>query len=479
MRLWRGLGTRIVFSSVLCGLLGILVAWLLIRHTQREAMQVGFAPYIHKTFDAAELRRCETEPEKWAIEVGSGGRLDAYDVATLRSRNPKSPPLDEALWAKLNSGEFAPVQLPRLGSDRGGTMVIRAAPEGPCSLIQATWPPRVPWRRHLLYLMLAGAVIVMALAAALGVLAVVVPLTRRIDRLRAAAGRVGSPAEYASAGDSKSDELGELSSILDDAHERIRADAAMLEDRQKALERYLSDVAHDLKTPIASLQIALEQAAHCSRDATLDEILKGSLKDVVYLSALTSNLRLACQLRDGWDPAAGDATVDLGEVVERVALRVRYFAKSRSIQLDVARPDAPVLARCHSTAAEQVITNLVENAVSYGDPGGHVAVLLESQTDRFNLTVVDDGPGVLPSELPRLGERTFRSDEARQREPNGSGLGLAISSEVCAHCDWSLSFAREEPRGLRVTIKGERISKVDLPERSSGTTQRFLNTAGT
>jgi len=58
LRLWRGLGTRIVFSSVLCGLLGILVAWLLIRHTTRETMQVGFAPYIHRTFDAAELRRC-------------------------------------------------------------------------------------------------------------------------------------------------------------------------------------------------------------------------------------------------------------------------------------------------------------------------------------------------------------------------------------------------------------------------------------
>lgn len=478
MRLWRGLGTRIVFSSVLCGLLGIVVAWLLIRHTARETMQVGFAPYMHRTFDASQLRRCEAAPESWAIEVGTGGRLDAYDVATLRSRNPKSPPLDEALYAKLKSGEFAPAQ-PHLGSDRGGTMVIRAAEQGPCSLIQATWPPRASWRRHLFYLMLAGAVIVMALAAALGVLAVVVPLTRRIDRLRAAAGRVGSTSDYASAGDSKSDELGELSAILDDAHERIRADAAMLEDRQKALERYLTDVAHDLKTPIASLQIALEQAAHRSRDATLDEILKGSLKDVVYLSALTSNLRLACQLRDGWDPAAGDATVDLGEVVERVALRVRYFAKSRSIQLDVARPDAPVLARCYSTAAEQVVTNLVENAVSYGDPGGHVAVVLESQADRFTLEVVDDGPGVLPSELPRLGERTFRSDEARQREPNGSGLGLAISSEVCAHCDWALSFSREEPRGLHVTIKGERISNLGPAARPSGATQRFLNTAGT
>jgi signal transduction histidine kinase len=463
LRLWRGLGTRIVLSSALCGLLGLVVAWTLIRHTTRETMQVGFAPYIHRTFDSDELRICEAAPETWAIELGRGGRLDAYDAITFRSKNPKSPPLEEALFSKLRSGEAAPVQLPHIGSDHGGAMVIRAANDGPCSLIQATWPPRPSPRRHLLYLLLAGAVTVISGAAALCVVAVVGPLTRRIDRLRAAAGRVGSPTGYASAGDSKSDELGELSAILDDAHQRIRLDAEMLENRQKALERYLSDVAHDLKTPIASLQIALEQAAHRSKDATLDEILMGSLKDVVYLSALTANLRLACQLRDGWDPAGGDAGVDLGEVVERVAQRVRYFAKNRAITLDVARPDAPVYARCHSTAAEQVVTNLIENAVSYGDPGGHVAVLLEAHTEHFTLTVVDDGPGVLPSELPRLGERTFRSDEARQREPNGSGLGLAITSEVCTHCEWSLSFAREDPRGLRVTIAGNQLRADSAP----------------
>jgi signal transduction histidine kinase len=457
LRLWRGLGTRIVLSSVLCGLLGLLVAWLLIRHATRETMQVGFAPYIHRTFDERELARCESDPTRWAIELERGGRLDAYDIATLQSGNPKSPPLDEVLASKIRSGELTPVQLPRIGSDHGGAMALRGAASGPCSLIQATWPPRTSVHRRQLYWLLAGGLGVMAFAAALGVVAVVGPLTRRIDRLRAAAGGVGAPSGYASAADAKSDELGELSAILDDAHQRIRADAEMLEERQKALERYLTDVAHDLKTPIASLQIALEQAAHANRDETVADILKGSLKDVVYLAALTTNLRLACQLRDGWDPGAGDdAGVDLGEVVERVALRVRYFAKSRSITLDVARPDAPVYARCHSTAAEQVVTNLIENAVSYGNPGGHVAVVLDELSDRFSLKVVDDGPGVLPSELPRLGERTFRSDEARQREPNGSGLGLAITSEVCSHCDWQLSFARESPCGLRVTIEGQK-----------------------
>ena len=214
MRLWRGLGTRIVLSSVLCGLLGLLVAWLLIRHTTRETMQVGFAPYIHRTFDSDGLRTCENAPETWAIELGRGGRLDAYDISTLRSRNPQSPALDEALYSKLRSGEATPVQLPHIGSDHGGAMVIRAANEGPCSLIQATWPPRSSPKRRFLYLLLAGVVIVIAMAAGLGVVAVVGPPDDAKDRRwgRCRARRLDGP-KLRLSGRRESDELGELSDI--------------------------------------------------------------------------------------------------------------------------------------------------------------------------------------------------------------------------------------------------------------------------
>jgi signal transduction histidine kinase len=92
--------------------------------------------------------------------------------------------------------------------------------------------------------------------------------------------------------------------------------------------------------------------------------------------------------------------------------------------------------------------------VTHGDRGGHVAVVLHADGRSFVLSVADDGPGVPPAALPRLGERTFRSDEARERDPRGSGLGLAITSEVCARCGWKLSFDAEQPKGLRVTLTG-------------------------
>src|SRR5262249_20364407 len=113
------------------------------------------------------------------------------------------------------------------------------------------------------------------------------------------------------------------------------------------------------------------------------------------------------------------------------------------------------LVRCDARLAQQALGNLVQNAIGYADAGGHVVVLLEKAREgRFALTVVDDGPGVPPAELPRLGDRSFRSKEARQRDPRGSGLGLAITNEICTHYGWTLRFSSVQPRGLHVSIEG-------------------------
>jgi signal transduction histidine kinase len=457
VKIWRGLRTRIILGSILCGLLGLGVSWAMIRRTARDAIQSGFAPYVHRTLDHGELDRCQRDPAHWSARLGRGARLDAYDEAKLDSENDDSPPLDPTLYRRLMNGEPSPVKFLHFGGEEVTGMLVRAAESGPCALVQVTWPPHTSGRRRFFYFMLTGSLVVIAAAAALGVFVVVQPLTRRIAKLRRAAGAVGSPEGYLSAHDPAPDELGDLSSGLDRAHARIRADADRLEERQRTLERYLADIAHDLKTPIASLQIALEQATKQSESRDMSELLKGSLSDVIYLDALTTNLRLACQLREGWNPAAGSPGVDLGETVDRVVARARYFARNRGMALEAARPDVPVYASCHPTALEQAITNLVENAIAYGEKGGHVAVVLEAGPTSFTLVVADDGPGVPPAEMPRLGERTFRTDEARQRDPSGSGLGLAITSEICGRCGWKLSFEPHEPRGLRVSIAGPTV----------------------
>jgi signal transduction histidine kinase len=455
VNLRASLTRRIVVGAVLCGIIGYVIprvtSWPAIRRSTAQLQ----APIAEYTFSQYERSRCEVAPSSWTLSLAYGARIFAYDAATLMSHNPEAPPLDRALWDEVSHGEEPPLAMDTMGVllSRSGTAVLRAADSGPCAVLQATWPPQPIARDIQLWLSL-GIIVTVALTAAIALTWVVRPLLRRIKGLRLVAERVGDPQGYLSAEHGAADELGDLSAALDRAHARIRDDAGRLEQRRLDLQRHLVDVAHDLKTPISSMHIALEQAADANRDPELTQLISSALHDAVYLAALTSNLRLASEMREGWNPGKSGATVDLTQTVDRVVARARFFARRKGIALDSAVPDGPTMAGCDPVAAEQALSNVVENAITHGDRGGHVAVVLDAHDGAFSLSVADDGPGVPPTEIPRLGERTFRSDEARQRDPRGSGLGLAITSEVCARCGWKLGFEREEPRGLRVTLQG-------------------------
>jgi signal transduction histidine kinase len=414
---------RIVVATVLSGIIGFLAARVVWRVVTYEALLRFHQPLADYTWQTHERARCEAAPESWTMTLDRGARSYAYDPATLASRNPDAPPLDRVAWDRIaGGGESVAIEARGVTLAAGGALVHRTAQSGPCAIVQTTWPAQ-PLRGGFLAWIPIGFLFTAAAAAGIGLFGLVRPIER-------------------------------------------------IERRRLELQRHLAEVAHDLKTPISSLHIALEQAIDGNRDAEVGKLLSSALDDTVYLAALTSNLRLASEMRDGWDPAATGATVDLTQVVDRVVTRARFFAKRKGITLEAAVPDGATRARCDPVAAEQAISNVVENAVTHGEAGEHVAVLLERRggaarspesgpehRGEFTLTVVDDGPGVPDSEMPRLGERTFRSDDARRRDPRGSGLGLAITSEVCTRCGWTLAFHRETPRGLRVTIRGETLRK--------------------
>jgi signal transduction histidine kinase len=450
----RGLTRSIVIGAVLCGIVGYAASRLILFGVWRQAIAILYFPLADYTFQRYERSRCEAAPPAWSGHLAYGARMYSYDRATLASPNPEAPPLRIDLWGQVAHGEEPPIAVDfGLLRAEGGALVLRGAESGPCAIVQATWP-RQPIEVAAIRSISLGAVVVVAVAAALAFLLVVLPLLRRIERLRLAAERLGDAEAYVPAEAKARDELGQLSAALDRAHARIVVDAERLEQRRSDLQRHLADVAHDLKTPISSLHLALEQAVDANRDPDVGGLVARALDDAVYLAALTTNLRLASEIREGWDPGASSRTVDLTQTVEHVVGRARFFAKRKGIALEAAVPDGETLAQCDPVAAEQALSNVVENAVTHGDRGGHVAVVLHADGRSFVLSVADDGPGVPPAALPRLGERTFRSDEARERDPRGSGLGLAITSEVCARCGWKLSFDAEQPKGLRVTLTG-------------------------
>jgi len=404
----RTIARRVVIATALCALIGFFAAPLVARTMAGRGdviwLQEPLAEYLWRTYEGA---RCGAAPASWSMVMKHGARSYAYDAVTLTSLNPAAPALDRSVWERVTRGPRRMAYQPRgatLSSE--SVVVFRATDRGPCAIVQTTWPAQSVRSVIEAWLPL-GLVLAVVAAAAVGFFALALPLMR-------------------------------------------------VERRRAALQRHLADLSHDLKTPIASLHLALEQAIHGNRDPDVGPLLGAAMNDAVYLSALTANLRLATEMREGWNPGASAIGADLTDVVDRVVTRARLAARPRGVEIDVAVPDAAIATACDPIAAEQAVSNIVDNAITHGERGGHVAVMLESSPDGFTLTVADDGPGVPPDELPRLGERMFRTDDARQRDASGRGLGLAITHEVCKRCGWQLAFERESPRGLRVTIRGAR-----------------------
>lgn len=146
---------------------------------------------------------------------------------------------------------------------------------------------------------------------------------------------------------------------------------------------------------------------------------------------------------------------DGGAIVDRVVARLTPLARAAGVEVNFAVPEGGMFVDADPTLVEQAISNLVDNAVRYNRPGGHVAVVLD-RTDTqggFRLTVADDGPGVKSNELPHLATRRFRGDAARSRRPDGQGIGLAIVAEAMSRCGWTLRFRANEPSGLVAAIR--------------------------
>lgn len=427
--------TRILVSAVVTALIAVVVLWATVSLVIDQVVappDFGVPPQL--------LDACRQDPEHWSELPFGSGRMRLYDAA-----------------GRAPDGEvLAPehVALPVGASERvagGGrpSLVRRVASDGPCALVRVEFGPPPRWDSAV---PLGG-----ALGLFLSVLAVglathrftLVPLLARIERLRGAADGVGATG-YRSADDPTDDDLGAIGAVLDASHQRITGDRAELVRRHEALERHLAEIAHDLRTPLGSMMLALQEVGALVEDGDARTATRRALSDVGYVTTLVENLHQAARLRHGLDPVAGET--DLAEVVRRIEARFRALGAARGVEVGASAPDTPVIVRCEPSLLERAVANLVHNGLAHG--AAHVALLLDVDGDGFVLQVLDDGPGVEPTRLADLSARTFTDDAARQRGP---GLGLAITNEVVRRVGWHIAYARAEEGGLSVTVRGARL----------------------
>lgn len=421
-------------------------------HWAQETMAQAMADSLRERADAGAIYRCERDPARWPRARRGPhrrrpprfrrdvGRPFAYSLEGV-SMNPDAPGLGTPFTHEIVQEGLA-WEMTRDGSLRVGTQVVDG---GPCAILVVQRPAQ------LLRIPLWPSLLIAALAVLIAVLAAG-PLVRRIRRLTESVRRAGETGTLEI--DPRNDEIGELSRALSGDRERLRDKMDALRARDESLTAFVANTTHDVMIPLTVLQGHLVKL----RDR-LDEgsgpraTTELALEEADYLGALMRNLGIAARL-DAGDRPLEKTEVDLVSVVERVVARHAPIAKQTSVSLEHAVPES-ARVEADLTLMEQLVSNLVHNAVRYNDAGGHVAVVLELEAARFRVRVLDDGPGVPDGDLARLGERRFRGDAARTRQTKGSGLGLAIARDVAERHGFSLTFEHNEPRGLVVTLEGD------------------------
>ena len=216
--------------------------------------------------------------------------------------------------------------------------------------------------------------------------------------------------------------------------------ARIVAQRQQE-QRFIQDAAHELRTPLAALQVhsqQLPQPQHASVQA-VQQVAK-------RMSHLVNQLLLLAKTEH-----AGEETFGQRQHVSLRALIEQCLAELPSDDLERAewqlKVSSELTLNCYPTLLQIALRNLLENALKYGGDAPQITVTAESQQQQLLITVSDQGPGLATEQLALLGERFFRAEQHRQHA-DGVGLGLSIVERVTQLHGGQLWFTTNHPQGL-------------------------------
>lgn len=240
------------------------------------------------------------------------------------------------------------------------------------------------------------------------------------------------------------DELGQLATAFNTM-------AQALEQYEQMRRQWLSDIAHEVRTPLAILRAEVEAMQDGVRQVT-EETLASLHAEVLHLSNLIDDLH---QLS-----SADSAMLTIKrEPINPVAVlqaTLRSFQtrfEERGLRLEEALHLPEVVMAGDEDRLKQLFANLLENALRYADVPGVLRVWEQHTAKELTLHFVDSGPGVPETSLERLFDRLYRVDEARTREQGGSGLGLAIGKSIVAALGGRIKAANAPGAGLWIEIR--------------------------
>ena len=282
------------------------------------------------------------------------------------------------------------------------------------------------------------------------------PARRRLRALQNAARAIGEGRTGVRAPQTGRDEVASLAQAFNEMAEQLEERTAALESADRTRRQLLADVSHELTTPLASIRGYVETLAMTDlqlNDETRWRYLSIVTDEAERLEHIIGDLLDLARLEGGGGSLKVEQ-VSLSYLLERVWHRHGPVVAERDIKLETIRDPVIDVIAGDSNRIEQVLQNLVANAVRHTPSGGRVAVTINRADAGVTITVDDSGPGIPVEHLPRIFDRFYKVDESRTGTtmPSGSGLGLSIVRAIVVRHGGTISAENRAEGGARFRV---------------------------
>lgn len=241
--------------------------------------------------------------------------------------------------------------------------------------------------------------------------------------------------------ESSTKEIGQMTLAINNLAESL--------EKQEALRKRMSaDVAHEFRTPVATLQSHLE--------AMIDGIwkpdterLKSCHEEVLRIGRMVGDLEKLARY-EGENLVLNKESFDLGELINIIVHNFESDFKNRGVELKFQSIKQKIFA--DRDKVSQVIVNLLSNALKYTPEGGTVEIELSLSDREVNIAVRDNGSGISGEDLPYIFERFYRADKSRNRSTGGSGIGLTIAKSLVEAHNGRIEVKSEPGKGTEFIV---------------------------
>jgi two-component system, OmpR family, sensor histidine kinase CpxA len=287
-------------------------------------------------------------------------------------------------------------------------------------------------------------------------------LTKPIVQLRTAARQIAAGDLTARAGAPALSRRDEVAGLMRD----FDAMAERLETLLKAQSRLLNDISHELRSPLARLNVALGLARQRAGVESTDMLDRIEL-EAARLNELIGRILTLARLEDG-EQLVPQTPVPLDEIVESVSEDAEFEAQERRCHVHTSIAEGNWEVRGNASLLHSAVENVVRNAIRYTQEGSAVEIELKSEPRAAGeavLRVSDSGPGVPSDSLDKLFQPFYRLDDARGRQTGGVGLGLAITERAVRFHGGKVSAFNRPQGGLVIEIRLPMIASEQITAR--------------